>query len=273
VVALGNQWRAPNVAEVLSILEDPKVNLSINLLGIDLLDRPAFFAQLMPSLQAMRARTGRPHWLVLDEAHHMLPPTWGPAGSTLPLRLGETILITVHPDHVNPLILESIDIAVAIGRSPGETLAKFADTAGRSLARPGDVSYDPDRVIAWFLRKGEAPFPMEAKQGRVERIRHHRKYAEGNLRVHSFYFRGPGNQHNIKAHNLAIFCQIAEGIDEATWMFHLRRGDYSRWFRHTIKDDHLATETERIERRGDLGAADTRALVRELVGARYTLPP
>ncbi|MHB0982805.1 MAG: HAD family hydrolase, partial [Thiobacillus sp.] len=81
VVALGNQWRAPSVNEVLSILDDPKINLSVNLLGIPLDDRPDFFARLLPNLQAMRARSGRPHWLVVDEAHHMLPSTWGHAAS------------------------------------------------------------------------------------------------------------------------------------------------------------------------------------------------
>jgi len=55
---------------------------------------------------------------------------------------------------------------------------------------------------------------------RGERMRHHRKYAEGDLRWHSFYFRGPDGRHNLKAQNLAIFCQIAQGIDEETWLFH-----------------------------------------------------
>lgn len=58
VVALGNQWRVPSVHEVLSILEDPKINLSVNLLGIPLDDRPDFFAQLAPNLQAMRPTPG-----------------------------------------------------------------------------------------------------------------------------------------------------------------------------------------------------------------------
>jgi hypothetical protein len=106
----------------------------------------------------------------------------------------------------------------------------------------------------------------------VERIRHHRKYAEGNLRWHSFYFRGPDNRHNLKAQNLMVFCQIAQGIDESTWMFHLQRGDYSRWFRHAIKDDYLANETERVERRTDLAPWQTRQMIEELINARYTLP-
>jgi hypothetical protein len=103
-------------------------------------------------------------------------------------------------------------------------------------------------------------------------VRHLRKYAEGDLRWHSFYFRGPDGRHNLKAQNLAVFCQIAEGIDEATWMFHLRRGDYSRWFRGAVKDSYLADEAERIERRQDLTPPQTRALITELVDARYTLP-
>jgi hydroxymethylpyrimidine pyrophosphatase-like HAD family hydrolase/energy-coupling factor transporter ATP-binding protein EcfA2 len=272
VVALGNQWRSPSVAEVLAILEDPKINLSVNLLGIPLDDRPDFFAQLAPNLQAMRARTGRPHWLVVDEAHHLLPDTWGHAASVLPQRPHETILVTVHPDHVAPEILASIDVVVAIGHSPEKTLGDFAGATGQTIAWPVDLVYQADRVVVWFDEDGQAPFAMQAQRGRSERIRHHRKYAEGNLRWHSFYFRGPDNHHNLKAQNLVVFCQIAQGIDESTWMYHLRRGDYSRWFRHAIKDDHLADETERVERRTDLEPWQTRQMIEELVNARYTLP-
>lgn len=272
VVALGNQRSAPSVNEVLSILEDPTISLSVNLLGIPLEDRPGFFAQLIPSLHALRARTGRPHWLVLDEAHHMLPDTWGHTASALPHRLGETILVTVHPDHVAPAILTPIDVVFAIGQSPEKTLGEFAAAAGQPLTWAHGLSFQPGEVVAWFVRDGGLPFSMHPERGRAERIRHVRKYAEGNLRWHSFYFRGPDGQHNLKAQNLAVFCQIADGIDERTWMFHLRRGDYSRWFRRAIKDSYLADEAERIERRQDLTPPQTRGLIRELVHARYTLP-
>jgi len=88
---------------------------------------------------------------------------------------------------------------------------------------------------------------MQARPARAERIRHHRKYAEGDL-------------------------QIAEGISESTWMFHLRRSDYSRWFRDAIRDSYLADQAERIERRIDLTPSETRLLILELIRARYTLP-
>ena len=92
------------------------------------------------------------------------------------------------------------------------------------------------------------------------------------MRYRSFFFRGPENRHNLKAQNLAMFSQIADGIDEETWLFHLRRGDYSRWFRAAVKDNYLADQTERIEQRQDLQPVETRKLIRSLIEARYTLP-
>ena len=202
----------------------------------------------------------------------MLPQTWGHAAATVPSKLGETILVTVHPDHVAPAVLAPIDVVVAIGQSPEHTLGSYARAAGHALTWPADVRCEPDKVVVWFVRDDEPPFSMRPQPGRAERIRHLRKYAEGNMRYRSFFFRGPDDRHNLRAQNLAVFCQIAEGIDEPTWMFHLRRSDYSRWFRNAVKDSHLADEMERIERRDDLSPELARHLVRELVAARYTLP-
>ena len=272
LVALGNQWRAPGIGEILAILEDPKVNLSVNLLGIPLADRPDFLAQLMPHVQALRTRTGRPHWLVLDEAHHMLPGSGGPADSALPRQLGETLLITVHPEHVSPEMLSTVDVVIAIGQAPERTLDEFARATSQRLVWPETLIYQPGQVVVWFASAGQPPFAMRPEPGRAERIRHHRKYAEGDLRWNSFYFRGPEGRTNLKAHNLAMFSHLAQGIDEETWMFHLRRGDYSRWFRHSIRDEQLAQEAERLEHRHDLAPSQTRHMVRELIHARYTLP-
>lgn len=186
LAALGSPRRAPTVNKVLSLLEDPRINLSVNLLGVPLADRPGFFAQLMPNVQAMRARTGRPHWLVLDEAHHMLPGAWGQAPLTFPQRLGETVMLTVHPDHVAPTALSTIDVAIAVGGAPEHTLRKFSAASGRALSWPPGLSHQAGKAVVW-LDQGEMPFSMRPVPGRAERIRHYRKYAEGDLRWHSFW--------------------------------------------------------------------------------------
>jgi hypothetical protein len=46
----------------------------------------------------------------------------------------------------------------------------------------------------------------------------------------------------------------------------------TRWCRAAIKDNYLADEVERIERRSDLAPWQTRQLVKALIEARYTLP-
>lgn len=272
MLTVGNEHHTVTVSEVLAILEDPKITLNVNLLGIPLSDRPQFFGQLLPSLQALRTRTGRPHWIVLDEAHHLLPAEWSPVDKALPQTMGETILVTVHPDHVAPLALSRVDTVIAIGPSPDITMGKFVRATGHTLDWPKGLMHQKDMAVVWSPNEPEPPFPVHIMAGRAERIRHHRKYAQGNMRYHSFYFRGPGSRHNLKAQNLAVFSQIADGIDEATWLFHLHRGDYSRWFRAAVKDNYLADQAEQIERRQDLQPADTRRLIRGLIDARYTLP-
>jgi hydroxymethylpyrimidine pyrophosphatase-like HAD family hydrolase/energy-coupling factor transporter ATP-binding protein EcfA2 len=272
VLTLGSARHAVPVNEALAVLEDPKRNLNLNLLGIPLADRPQYFGSLFPRLQAMRTRTGRPDWIVLDEAHHMLPSDWGHVGRALPLRLGETMLVTVHPEHVAPLTLSLVDVVILVGKSPEKTLKAFADAVGLAFHWPDGLSYQPGHAVAWLPRSGKPPFPMRILSSRVERIRHLRKYAEGDMRDRSFYFRGPAGRHNLKAQNLVIFAQIAEGIDEETWLFHLRNGDYSTWFREAVKDPYLADQAERIKHRGDLQSAETRDLIVSFIQGRYTLP-
>jgi len=67
-----------------------------------------------------------------------------------------------------------------------------------------------------------------------------------------------------------MFLQVAEGVDDATWLHHLRAGDYSRWFQDDIKDEDLADEVAAFESDRALSAADSRRGVKEAVDRRYT---
>src|SRR5262249_12153966 len=88
----------------------------------------------------------------------------------------------------------------------------------------------------------------------------------------SFYFRGPEGKLNLRAQNLMLFLQLADGVDDDTWVYHLRKGDYSRWFRERIKDEALAAEVEEVERRPKLSPAESRNLIRQAVERHYPLP-
>ena len=77
---------------------------------------------------------------------------------------------------------------------------------------------------------------------------------------------------NLRAQNLGMFIQIAQGVDDETWLHHLRRGDYSRWFSAAIKDPVLEAAARRAEALGDTPVAESRRLIRDAIEQRYTAP-
>ena len=88
-------------------------------MGVPLADRPAYFEALLPRLFELRARTGRPHWIVLDEVHHLAPATQTTA--TLPQSMQAAVLVTVHPDQVAPSALKLVRTVLTVGAKPIET--------------------------------------------------------------------------------------------------------------------------------------------------------
>lgn len=272
-VVLGDSHQPPNVSEVLDLLQQPDRNVVVNLLGVKLEERPSFFAGLLPSLLEMRARTGRPHWLVVDEAHHMLPASWNPASLTLPQTLNNLLLITVHPSHVAVPALSLVDTVIAVGQTPNKTISSFCKAIENAPPDRMPDRLESGEVLAWFRRSKEPPFRFQIKPPQMERRRHMRNYAEGSLgEDKSFYFRGPEAKLNLRAQNLITFIQLAEGVDDETWLYHLQQQDYSHWFGEDIKDETLAEEAAEVETTSNLSAAESRDRIKTIISNRYTLP-
>ncbi len=273
-IVLGDKERPPTVAGALEVLEQPNRNVVVNLLGLALAERPAFFSRLLPGLQDLRSRTGRPHWIVVDEAHHLLPAPSDLVSVTLPRTLSGMMLVTVHPEHVSPAVLASIDIVLAIGRSADETLRAFGEAVGAPPPATLPGTAGPGEALLW-RRRPEARDPVWVRTlaPKSEHRRHVRKYATGELgEDKSFYFRGPAGQLNLRAQNLALFIQLAEGVDDETWLHHLQIQDYSRWFREAIKDEDLAAEAAGVERQTGLAPEQSRELIKAAIERRYTMP-
>jgi HAD superfamily hydrolase (TIGR01484 family) len=270
-VVLGGAERAPSVDECLQLLGKPNQNAVINLLGIKLADRPAFFTSLFARLHDLRAKTGRPHWLVVDEAHHVLPADWKPADHALPQRLDGIVMVTVTPSVVAPAALRLVQSLVVLGDQPREMLAEFAATHEVAAPDPKLDKVPKDHALLWHAAAGGEPQLVQLEPNRTERKRHLRKYAEGSLgEDRSFYFRGPEGKLNLRAHNLIVFMDLADGVDDDTWRFHLQRGDVSQWLRSCVKDDELAERVAAVEDDGDADASRKR--VRELIEEVYTAP-
>lgn len=270
-VVLGGPKREPLLEEITDVLRAPHENIVVNLLGVALDHRPEFFMKLLPALAELRMRTGRPHWLVVDEAHHLMPSSWAPVEG-VPFRPHGTIYLTVHPGSIAKPVLQTIDTLVVLGATPDETVKNFCDAAG--VAKPklcGHAKLATGTALYWEVGAKHAQV-IRTEQPKGERTRHSRKYIEGNLgQSRSFYFRGRDGKLNLKAHNLLLFLQMADGVDDETWLFHLNNTDVSRWLRTEVKDPALADEVEVIAH-ARMEALDSRAAVRAAIEKRYTLP-
>jgi HAD superfamily hydrolase (TIGR01484 family) len=272
-VSLGAPTRPPSTDEILQLLGKPNTNAIVNLVGLPLADRPAFFMQLLPQLMSLRSRTGRPHWLLIDEAHHLLPAERAPAGPALPEKLHSVLQITVHPDLLAPKLLNEVDLFIAVGETPIEMLQEFGRAAATAVPSVEPLKLKQGEALVWERARNKPPFVLKIEPSHTERRRHTRKYAEGELPPErSFYFRGPQKSLNLRAHNLIIFLQMADGVDDETWTHHLQQHDYSRWICEYIKDADLAHKIRSVESDASLSPQESRRQVREQIEHLYTLP-
>jgi hydroxymethylpyrimidine pyrophosphatase-like HAD family hydrolase/energy-coupling factor transporter ATP-binding protein EcfA2 len=269
-VVLGTPRDAVGTEAVLKALSDPEPSVVVNLLGVPLEERPTYFARLLPDVQALRAETGRPHWLVVDEAHHLLPEEIASGPLTMPSALFGSMFITVHPERVARDVLERVDVVLAPAKGFREVIEGFAEVVGADAPDVSGVEAREGDVVAWRRAAGEV-LSVRADPPKDRQRRHVRKYAEGDV-PERFVFTGPDHGLNLEVQNLALFVQIASGLDDETWLYHLRRGDYSAWFRDAIKDTQLAEEVEQIERELADDAEGSRDRIRRAIDARYTLP-
>jgi HAD superfamily hydrolase (TIGR01484 family) len=270
-VVVGKADVPPDFDEVMQVLDEVGANGVVCLTGTPISDRPQQFVDLFAKLLKMRAQVGRPHWLVIDEVHHVMPAEWEPPNNLLPERLTSMLLITVHPELLSREVLERVTDVIAVGSTARDILARIAEI--RSIDMPPTAAPEKQgEALLWSERDGGVRLVQTLRPSKEHR-RHTRKYAEGNLPPErSFYFRGEDEKLNLRAKNLIQFLELADGVDDETWQHHFRVGDYSRWFREGIKDDELADETEQIERTHDAAKADSLPLVREAIERRYTLP-
>jgi hypothetical protein len=264
-IAIGSEERGPVVDETLAALEASDANVIVRLAALAESERMRFFQGLLSGLRALQGERGRPHWVVLDDAHHLLPRR-AEIGTSARVELPNALLVTAHAEAMSPGALGAINAAVVMGENTHETLG----AAGINVTeRDGDVFRAPladDEALVW----------RRAESHRVERVRLPLPEAAfsppppalvvADLPPEaSFQFRGPDGSPHLRAQNLALFLHMAEGVDDRTWLFHLRRGDYSAWLRNAYADEALAAAVASVERSSAIGAAESRARIRRAI--------
>lgn len=261
----------PRVDEVLRLLRQTGVNVVTNTVALGLADRHRRVKEILPPISNLMRGTGRPHWIIVDEAHQFFSEAPGGA-LRLPDAFPASIFITVSPENLSGDILKRIDVVIAFGRGGFDKLARLYGALGCAPPRQAAGPLDGEAFV-WSRHPDGSVLPIQVDSPRQAHRRHMRKYAMGDVgELHSFYFRGPDNKGNSRARNVWEFVDAGRVVDDAAWQHHLREHDYSAWFRNVIKDEELARLAKEIEDDSTLKPHESRAGISRLILSRYAAP-
>ena len=267
-VIIGNDKVFPPMEEIRHLLLEPAQNVVVCTLAIPLADRPVFFAKFLTFFLDLRKEYGHPHWLLLDEAHHLVPGLAETLADKLPEEFNNFIIISTSPHELSTTSLSRVSTVIAIGKDSAYPFRQFSEKL--QLPMPASIPDLAENEIAIWDREEDGKPVYKARFRLPEQLqqRHKKKYAQGDMSYNSFIFTGPDNKMHLKANNLMLFAHIAEGIDTETWLFHLHRKDFSRWFRDSVHDQELANVGEEAERISNTDASKKHIL--SYITTKYT---
>jgi hydroxymethylpyrimidine pyrophosphatase-like HAD family hydrolase/energy-coupling factor transporter ATP-binding protein EcfA2 len=264
----------PTHEEIEQLLRNPGTSLVLDLSAMSRAEKVAYATRVLAVVTAVRSSAGLPHWLIIDEAHHVLPAEGSPAADLVRPGVGGLALITLDAAELAPAVRPMPNVVasteLAAFRAGVRTVLAARGEHGASVSVDGPPLERGEAALAWLEPAAQA-VRFRVGRRRVQHRRHVRKYTEGELPPErSFFFRGPTGALNLRAANLVRFAELAEGIDEGTWAHHLAAREYSTWVREMIKDPELADEIAAIERAAP-STGESRRRVLERVRARYAV--
>jgi HAD superfamily hydrolase (TIGR01484 family) len=270
VLSIGDSTQPPVIEQVIKLLTQPIESAVVCILSIPLKDRPTYFKKLLNAVLELRSNTGHPHMIIMDEAHHLVPKENDESFFNFPADFNSFLMITTKPELICHSFLKRINIAMMMGELPHQAMSVFAALIGENITTPENVAGDIGEILLW--KKGQNVANLFKSDMPIQFLfRHKRKYATGDMAENSFVFKGPDHKLNLKANNLMTFIQMAEGVDDETWLYYLQRKDYSKWFRNAVNDEELARLTEKIEDE-EHNAVISRKAIFQLINERYTAP-
>ncbi len=231
VVSLG-QHAIPEPEDVIAFLRR-RGSLVLDLSGESSQQRDEFMGRFSPLFAGFREKTGRPDWVLIDEAQM-------PYGQNSPLRpfydpsLCGHLLVTYQPSQLDERVLDSVDI----------TLTPMSDHSTVMVSRKGD----PSPAVA-----------VTVAPRHLGHLRHHHKYtAWGVPDERGFWFRdGAGPANGTVAHNLEELRGTLPTCSDDALRHHATGHDFSRWVDLVFADHDLAAEMGPVESKMQRAADST----------------
>lgn len=265
-VTIGGLTVPPTTEESVHHLLLAGLNVVVSTLALDPGARVQLFGELLPFIKDLRSTSGRPYWLIVDEAHYMLPhcALWPPGF------LGNigAIIVALDFDQVCPALLEDVSTLVTLGSTARALVEQFAKRMQRRCPDFPARMPGPEYACLWNLREGQEVVMLDQLKPAQHHHRHSGKYVAGDVGPwHAFRFPSLG----VSASNLTEFQSYSTQLKDPALDGHLKAEDFSNWFRQVIRDDVLANRTHAIETDATLTPTSALEQISQLVRSRYHL--
>jgi hypothetical protein len=282
----GADTRLPTVEDVVTLSEYAAVSLVLDFSSHPLAERRTYINQLLQQLRCLRARHGRPHWILVDEVQSLCPANEENASNALLefMHSGGVATVSYRPSQVAPSVLAAVDhwlLTRLDGADESTALTPFLKRFGSWPSLQPRLSTLPLGQAHLYVCPCRSSFaelespPQETIAFRsgarvVPHIRHLHKYLRATLPpARRFYFYdGAGHFIGRVAASLWEFHQTLGTLPIDSLRYHLTRGDFERWIRDVLRDSNLAQRLHKLAHR-ELGDAELRGAIVALVSNRY----
>ena len=186
LIVVGSTRAGLTVEEIQLALDRASAGIVVNLVALNPADKIRLAPDLLSTLWSARAAAGRPHWLVIDEALHLIPADAGPGKDLLPVSLEGIVFVTIHAGLLDPAALKHVTDLYIVGEEVSAQLREFAEMSGAVIPHAlseQDLQLLEGEAVRFRIRRGQVGRPerFRVDQRRTEHHRHVRKYAQGEL--------------------------------------------------------------------------------------------
>lgn len=255
----------------------PAASVVLELSGLAHHDKLALIEEALVAVRDLRRELGRPHWVLLDEAHYVLHPG-GVSEQAGDLADKGFCLVTYRPSWMRAPVYQELDVLVlarTTRRDEAESLAGLADEAPERRARLVTVlpALPAGEFISLERDQDVEPAMVTFVPGfrHTAHTRHLEKYAVADVPAsRRFFFRRDGGPVLAEAAQVHQFSRALEAVPDEVLDQHARRGDFSRWVREVLADPQLAAGLRKVEARRSSGEIDDlRGALKQLIAVRY----
>jgi hypothetical protein len=251
IITGGHEGRLADPAEVVRLLRHSHTSVVTDLSHLDAAARAAYVTDLASAVEAHRAATGVPQWVVVDEAHVPIGRTVTARRMLNPPAKGY-LLVTWQPLELSADALLALDAVITLGSARPDSqfidiTAAVADMPRAEIARrltgPGGRA-----VLAWRQRPGRAvAFTLGPRT--THHLRHAHKYGQAGVEpARRFYFKtGPDTATGAVAANLDELEAELGRCDQGVLRHHCPRHEFSGWVAGVFRDEALAADLAELE--------------------------